>query len=101
MLLICPFKSKPFVCPHLCVWVQFINFKQQNSMKFILFVLAVLAVLTYFNTKNTKKYERFYFKTLNTELAKTEHYLIDTLDNYPNDSLVNRLHELNVLIYDK
>ena len=73
-------------------------------MKFIIFVLSVLAVLTYFHTenaKNYKKYERFYFETLNTELAKTENYLIDTLDCYPNDSLVNRLHEINTLLNTK
>ena len=69
-------------------------------MKSILFFLSVLAVLIYFHTE-TKKYERFYFKTLNTEIANTEYYLIDTLDSHPNDSLVNRLHELNKLIYDK
>ena len=72
-------------------------------MKSILFVLTVfaLAILVFNYTKKQEVYERFYFKTLKTEIENTEYHLIDTLDAYPNDSLVNRLHELNVLIYDK
>ena len=72
-------------------------------MKSILFVLTVfaLAILAFKYTKKQEVYERFYFETLNTELAKTEYYLIDTLDAYPNDSLVNRLREINTLINAK
>ena len=72
-------------------------------MKRILFVLAIvsLAALTSCNTRKQKRYEAFYFEKLTTDLAMTEYYLIDTLDSYPNDSLVNRLHEINTLLNAK
>ena len=71
-------------------------------MKTILFILTVfaLAILLHGNTRENKKYKAFYFKTLHTDLTNTEIYLIDTLDNYKNDSLVYRLREINLLLSD-
>ena len=72
-------------------------------MKYILFVLAIfaLAILASQEARKLKRYEAFYFEKLTTDLAMTEYYLIDTLDSYPSDSLVNRLHEINTLLNDK
>ena len=72
-------------------------------MKTILFVLTIfaLAILLLGNTRENKKYKAFYYETLYTDLTNTENYIIDTLDNYRNDSLVNRLHELNSLLNDR
>ena len=72
-------------------------------MKSILFVLTIfaLSILYLDNTKETAKYKNLYLETLRTELKVTEHYLIDTLDSYPNDSLVYRLHEINSLINER
>ena len=72
-------------------------------MKSILFALAIfaLSILYLENTKQTEKYKNLYFEKLNAELAFTECCLIDTLDSYPNDSLVNRLHEINSLLNER
>lgn len=72
-------------------------------MKSILFVLSIfaLSILYLESTKKTEKYKNLYFEKLTTDLAFTEYYLIDTLDNYRNDSLVNRLREINTLLNDR
>ena len=72
-------------------------------MKSILFVLTIfaLSILYLENTKQTEKYKNLYFEKLNAELAFTEYCLIDTLDSYPSDSLVNRLHEINSLLNER
>ena len=69
-------------------------------MKSILFILTIfaLAILAFGNQREFRKYEEFYFRTLHVDIANTEHYLIDTLDSYPNDSLVYRLRHLNGLL---
>lgn len=53
------------------------------------------------NTKETAKYKNLYFEKLRTELKATECLLIDTLDSYPNDSLVYRLHGLHSLLNER
>ena len=72
-------------------------------MKNILFILTVygLAILLNESTKETKKYKNLYFGKLKTELSVTEGYLIDTLDCYPNDSLVYRIRGLNSLLNER
>ena len=72
-------------------------------MKSILFILTVFALAILYNdaTKETKKYKSLYFEKLKTELKATECLLIDTLDNYPNDSLVYRLHGIHSLLNDR
>ena len=69
-------------------------------MKNILFILTVfaLAILYHESTKETKKYKDFYLSTIRKEYTATENHLIDTLDSYPNDSLVYRLRDLNTLL---
>ena len=72
-------------------------------MKNILFVLSIfaLAILYLQSTKETTKYKDFYFSVLHKEYTATENHIIDTLDSYPNDSLVNRLHEINSLLNER
>ena len=72
-------------------------------MKSILFVLTIfaLSILYLENTKETAKYKNLYFEKLRTELKATECLLIDTLDSYPNDSLVYRLHGLHSLLNER
>ena len=72
-------------------------------MKSILFILTVFALAILYNnaTKQTEKYKALYFEKLTTDLAFTEYHLIDTLDSYPNDSLVNRLHEIHTLLNER
>ena len=72
-------------------------------MKSILFILTIfaLSILYLENTKQTEKYKNLYFETLRTELKATECLLIDTLDNYPNDSLVYRLRDINALLNER
>ena len=72
-------------------------------MKSILFILTIfaLAILHLESTKETTKYKDFYFSMLRKEYKATENHLIDTTDTLPNDSLVYRLRELNVLLNDQ
>ena len=72
-------------------------------MKNILFVLSIfaLSILYHESTKKTEKYKNLYFEKLKTELSVTESYLIDTLDCYPNDSLVHRLHGIHSLLNER
>ena len=72
-------------------------------MKNILFILTVygLAILLNESTKETKKYKNLYLGKLKTELSITEGYLIDTLDYYPNDSLVYRIRGINSLLNER
>ena len=72
-------------------------------MKNILFILSVFALAILYNesTKETTKYKSLYFEKLKTELSVTEYYLIDTLDSYPNDSLVYRLHGIHSLLNER
>ena len=72
-------------------------------MKSILFVLSIfaLSILYLESTKETAKYKNLYFEKLKTELSVTESYLIDTLDYYPNDSLVYRLHGIHSLLNER
>ena len=72
-------------------------------MKSILFILTIfaLSILYLENTKQTEKYKNLYFEKLNSDLKATECLLIDTLDNYPNDSLVYRLHGLHSLLNER
>ena len=69
-------------------------------MKNILFILTVFALAILYNdaTKETKKYKDFYLSVIRKEYTATENHLIDTLDSYPNDSLVYRLRDLNILL---
>ena len=69
-------------------------------MKSILFVLSIFALAILYNnaTKETTKYKNLYLEKIHTEFTATEHYLIDTLDSHPNDSLVYRLRELNSIL---
>ena len=72
-------------------------------MKNILFILTVfaLAILHFESTKKTQKYKDLYFEQLNIDLKATECLLIDTLDSYPNDSLVYRLHGIHSLLNER
>ena len=72
-------------------------------MKSILFILTVFALAILYNnaTKETKKYKRLYFAALRNDLKATECLLIDTLDTYPNDSLVYRLHGIHSLLNER
>ena len=72
-------------------------------MKNILFVLTIfaLAILYHESTKEVTKYKDFYFSVLHKEYTATENHLIDTLDSYPNDSLVYRLREINSLLNER
>ena len=72
-------------------------------MKNILFVLSIfaLSILYLESTKETAKYKKLYLEKLKTELSATEYYLIDTLDCYPDDSLVYRLHDIHSLLNDR
>ena len=72
-------------------------------MKTILFILTIfaLAILYSQSTKEATKYKDFYISVLHKEYTATENHLIDTLDTLPNDSLVNRLHELNSLLNEQ
>ena len=72
-------------------------------MKSILFVLSIfaLSILYLESTKETTKYKSLYFETLRKDFAATENHLIDTLDAFPNDSLVYRLREINAVINER
>ena len=72
-------------------------------MKNILFVLSILALAILYSqsTKETTKYKDFYFSVLHKEYTATENHIIDTLDSYPNDSLVYRIREINSLLNER
>ena len=72
-------------------------------MKSILFILTIfaLAILHLESTKETTKYKNLYLETIKKDFTATENHIIDTLDSYPNDSLVYRLRELNSLLNDR
>ena len=59
-----------------------------------------LSILLFDSIRQNEKYKEFYIKTLQADLESTESYLIDTLDNRPNDSLVYRLREINSHLND-
>lgn len=86
-------------CIFACLFIQ----KTTNHMKSILFVLSIfaLSILYLESTKETTKYKNLYLETLRKEFTATESYLIDTLDSYPNDSLVYRLREINSLLNER
>ena len=72
-------------------------------MKSILFILTVFALCILYNnaTKETTKYKNLYFETLRKDLLNTENCIIDTMDIYPNDSLVYRLRDINSLLNER
>ena len=72
-------------------------------MKNILFVLSIfaLAILYHESTKEATKYKDFYLSVLHKEYTATENHIIDTLDSYPNDSLIYRLRDINALLNER
>ena len=79
------------------------SFKKQQTMKSILFFLSIfaLSILYLESTKKTEKYKNLYFETLRKDLSSTENCIIDTLDSYPNDSLVYRLRDINARLNER
>ena len=70
-------------------------------MRYIMLIAAILmmAVLSSCETREQKKHKEFYFEKIAADMAMTEYYLMDTLNNLPKDSLIDRLHELNRIYF--